>query len=172
MSREQRLLGVMRGSRARKRRRPARARRPPFGKGSDVALDAAVDPPTLENKTDACRSILLVEDDPDIQESLKDALEWEGYHVVGASNGREALDRLPGMPRPCLILLDLMMPVMNGWEFAQAVQTDVMLAAIPIVVVSAFTDEAETKKIRTREVVKKPVDLDLLLRVVKRYCGC
>jgi CheY-like chemotaxis protein len=126
--------------------------------------------PTPE-ATGGCRSILLVEDEPEIRSSLKEALEWEGYQVVSASNGREALDCLPNLVRPCLILLDLMMPVMNGWEFAKALEANDTLAAIPIVVVTAFADEAQRQKIGTREVVRKPVDLDLLLRLVKRYCG-
>ena len=132
-------------------------------------------PPTAA-ATGECRSILLVEDEPDIRTSLQEALEWEGYHVVTAANGREALACLPNMARPCLILLDLMMPVMNGWEFADALKTNDCLAAIPIVVVTAFADEARGERERasaigTREVVRKPVDLDLLLRLVHRYCG-
>jgi CheY-like chemotaxis protein len=77
------------------------------------------------------------------------------------------------MKRPCLILLDLMMPVMNGWEFAQALEAEDTLAAIPIILVTALADEARKKTLGThkREVVKKPVDIDLLLRLVERYCG-
>jgi CheY-like chemotaxis protein len=70
------------------------------------------------------RNILLIEDESDIRTILKDALEWEGYRVYTASNGREGMEILLGMPAPSLILLDLMMPVMNGWEFANALQTD------------------------------------------------
>ncbi len=118
-----------------------------------------------------CRSILVVEDEADIRLSLQEALEWEGYRVFAASNGREALARLPNMPSPCLILLDLMMPVMNGWEFAAAVREDDILATIPIVVVTAFAHEVQRRTIGEREVVCKPIDLDLLLRLVTRYCG-
>jgi two-component system chemotaxis response regulator CheY len=131
-----------------------------------------MDPQSFNAKHGQCRSVLLVEDDEDIRESLNEALAWEGYHVVAASNGREALDRLRNMPRPFIILLDLMMPVMNGWDFADALQADEMLATIPVVVVSAFSDEADIKKIRSTGVISKPVDLDLLLRLVKRHCGC
>jgi CheY-like chemotaxis protein len=128
---------------------------------------------TPDTATGECRSVLLVEDDPDIRASLEEALEWEGYRVVTAANGRDALARLPRMARPCLILLDLMMPVMNGWEFADALEKNDRLAAIPIVVVTAFADQAGDKKssIGTGEVVRKPVDLDVLLRLVRRYCG-
>jgi CheY-like chemotaxis protein len=95
----------------------------------------------------------------------------EGYRVVGAANGREALDRLPSMPKPSLILLDLMMPVMNGWEFAEALQADVEFAAIPIVVLTAFGRELEKHSISTQGVIAKPVDLDRLFRLVKGFCG-
>jgi CheY-like chemotaxis protein len=120
-----------------------------------------------------CRDILVVDDEPDIRESLKEVLELEGYRVVAASNGREALDRLPDMSKPCVILLDLMMPVMNGWEFAEAVQADAVLADIPIVVVTAFSQEVESerRRIATRGVVAKPVDLNSLIRMVTRFCG-
>src|SRR5215470_10420401 len=60
------------------------------------------------------RNILLIEDDEDIRAIIKDALEWDGYHVYTASNGKEGMEILPQMPAPSLILLDLMMPVMNG----------------------------------------------------------
>jgi CheY-like chemotaxis protein len=124
-----------------------------------------------EATSGACRSILLVEDDPLIRESLQDALELEGYRIVAASNGREALDKLPSMSRPCLILLDLMMPVMNGWEFADALQGDLELAEIPIVVLTAFGQELQRQKIATRGVIPKPVDLDRLFRLVEGFCG-
>jgi CheY-like chemotaxis protein len=126
---------------------------------------------SIPHATGGCRSILVVEDEPEIRTSLKEALEWEGYDVVAAANGREALECLHGMERPCLILLDLMMPVMNGWEFAEAVRADDVLAANPIIIITAFTDEAHRKKLGTCEVVRKPVNLEHLLRLVKRHCG-
>jgi CheY-like chemotaxis protein len=118
-----------------------------------------------------CPSILVVEDESDIRESLKDALESEGYRVLVASNGLEALGMLPELRRPSLILLDLMMPVMDGWEFAEALQANAELATIPIVVVTAFGREAETRKIASRGAIAKPVDLDLLFDMVKRHYG-
>ena len=66
---------------------------------------------------ETCSGILIVDDDPDIRDSLKEVLEDEGYEVNGVANGREALDYLRKSPRPCVILLDLMMPVMDGWQF-------------------------------------------------------
>jgi CheY-like chemotaxis protein len=115
------------------------------------------------------RNILLIEDEPDIRTILKDVLEWEGYQVYTASNGKEGMDILLEMPTPSLILLDLMMPVMNGWEFANALQTDHAYVDIPIVALSAFSDPE--KKIRVKGFIKKPVDLDLLLSLVREHCG-
>src|SRR5262245_40170839 len=86
------------------------------------------------------RDILLIEDDVDIRTILKDALEWEGYRVYTASNGQEGIDILPEIPAPGLILLDLMMPIMNGWEFADALETYHPYSDIPIVTISAFSD--------------------------------
>ena len=117
----------------------------------------------------ASRNILLIEDESDIREILKDALEWEGYRVYTASNGKEGMEILLEMPTPGLILLDLMMPVMNGWEFANELQTDREYVDIPIVALSAFSDPE--KKIRIKGFIKKPVDLDLLLSLVREHCG-
>jgi CheY-like chemotaxis protein len=116
-----------------------------------------------------CNSILIVEDDQSIRETFKLALEVEGYTVFTASNGKEGLELLPQMPRPCLILLDLMMPVMDGWGFVDALDKSVALASIPVVVVTAFNEKA--KSIRAKQIIKKPVDLDLLFVIVKQYCG-
>ena len=115
------------------------------------------------------RNILLIEDESDIRAILKDALEWEGYRVYTASNGKEGLEVLLEIPTPGLILLDLMMPVMNGWEFANELQTDREYVDIPIVALSAFSDPE--KKIRIKGFIKKPVDLDLLLSLVREHCG-
>src|SRR5215467_10596931 len=105
----------------------------------------------------------------DIRTVLRDALEWEGYHVYTASNGREGIEILHEIPAPCLIVLDLMMPVMNGWEFADALETDPVYVDIPIVVLTAFSDPG--KRIRANGSLKKPVDLDILFALVRKHCG-
>lgn len=115
-----------------------------------------------------CRGVLVVEDDRDIRESLKLVLEMEGFHVSAATNGREALDMLERLDRPCVILLDLMMPVMNGWEFLQHMQSDTVIATIPVVVVSAIAERARARPIAAY--VKKPVDINVLIQLVERYC--
>ena len=86
-------------------------------------------------------AVLLVEDNDDVREMMALALELAGHDVVLAANGREALARLRERPRPCVILLDLMMPVMNGWEFRQALRSEPALRDVPVVVVSAVNEE-------------------------------
>ena len=97
------------------------------------------------------------------------ALELEGYRVRTATNGKEGLAALPGMATPCLILLDLMMPVMDGWAFAEALRQDDKLASIPVVVVTAFADKARPVR-QASGVLKKPVSLEYLLQMVRQYC--
>lgn len=113
-------------------------------------------------------SLLVIEDEKDIREVLRSALELEGYRTFTASNGQEGLQALERLPRPCLILLDMMMPVMNGWEFLKALKESDVLATIPVVVVSAAGERARDSK--ANGFIKKPIDLDLLLELVKRYC--
>ncbi len=114
--------------------------------------------------------VLVVEDDPDIQESLKFILEEEGCHVDTAANGAEALSRLDhGKRLPKLILLDLMMPVMSGWEFLEHVREDERLRNIPIVVVTAAGEPRDAPEGAMR-VLRKPLDLEALLGLVRQYC--
>jgi CheY-like chemotaxis protein len=113
--------------------------------------------------------VLIVEDDDSIRETLRIVLETHGYSVSTAANGKEGIDLLLKTPLPCLILLDLMMPVMDGWSFVEALEQETALAAIPVVVVTAFSEAK--RSIKAKEIIKKPVDIDLLLSVVKRYCG-
>ncbi len=119
------------------------------------------------------RHILVVEDDVDIRDALVGILRDEGYEVFGAANGQEALDYLNGRERqPALILLDLMMPVMNGWQFRAAQQQRAEIAEVPVVVISA--DGGVPQKAASLQAVgylKKPVELDTLLDLVAKYAG-
>lgn len=115
-------------------------------------------------------TILVVEDDPEIRETLKDVLEDRGYQVVTASNGRVGLDKLAEIGKPSLILLDLMMPVMNGEEFLTAVRNDERLASIPVVAVSAWPKEAMRLRGGARAFVQKPISLKRLLTIVEGLC--
>ena len=115
-------------------------------------------------------SLLVVEDDDGIRETLRILLEIEGYKVRAAENGRTGLDVLQRMDRPCLVLLDLMMPVMNGWEFLEAARSRQEFADLPVIVVTAFKEQAGS--IKANGVITKPVDLNTLLSTVRHWCGC
>lgn len=122
-----------------------------------------------DNDPSFCESTLIIEDDEDIRESFKFALEFEGYRVFTACNGKDAISVLSKIPKPCLIFLDLMMPVMNGVEFLKAIENEKAYSSIPVVVVSAFTDRA--KNIKVNQIVSKPIDLAKVLDIAKEYCA-
>jgi CheY-like chemotaxis protein len=113
--------------------------------------------------------ILIVEDDDSAREALSDCLEMEGFRVASARNGKEALDYLHSSPLPKIILLDLYMPVMTGWEFREAQKKDAAIAKIPVVVVTAF-GSGMTKQIDADIIMHKPLDLDRLLSVIRDHC--
>lgn len=115
------------------------------------------------------KNILVVEDNIDIQENLKTTLENEGFSVFTADNGREAIDQLGKIPTPCVILLDLMMPVMNGWEFVEEINKDIMLSSIPIVVVTAIGDAKKSPK--NDGYIAKPINLNALMGAICKHCG-
>ena len=119
----------------------------------------------------SCGSILVIEDNADIRDALGEALETEGYNVTTAGNGEEGLAKLRGLNHPCLVLLDLMMPVMNGLEFLSACRKDDVLGSIPVVMVTAYEALALQQAKSAAAVVRKPIDLDQLLAFVKNYCG-
>ncbi len=114
--------------------------------------------------------ILIVEDNPDSRETLAMVIESMGYSVSTAANGREALEYLRSHSLPCLILLDLMMPVMDGWEFRNLQRQDPTLASIPILIVSAVNDPAQINAVDAVDYVKKPIDFKLLSQRVEEYC--
>jgi CheY-like chemotaxis protein len=116
---------------------------------------------TQPNKT-----VLIIEDDSLIRGAMKMLLEWEGYRVDCAVNGEEGLDRLRGMALPSIILLDLMMPVLDGWQFMEERRQDPTLAAIPVIVVSAL-EEAENHW--GAEHIRKPFQPPELLEAVRRH---
>src|SRR5215213_7431302 len=101
-------------------------------------------------------TILVVDDDHAIRDSLTELLEDEGYVVARAENGQEALEFLRSNGAPCLILLDLMMPVMDGYEFMDRTQGDPQLADIPVVVITAASEQ-RSRSMRARQVLPKPV---------------
>lgn len=112
--------------------------------------------------------ILVVEDDEGIRQVMKLFLEIEGYTVITAANGREGLETLSKASDICLILLDLMMPVMNGWEFIQALK-DTRHSNTPVVIVTAYADRVGD--VSCQGVLGKPIEPDVLLETIRKWCG-
>ena len=114
---------------------------------------------------------MIVEDDLDIRDALTQILEFEGYNVLSAENGQDALARLRDGEKPSLILLDLMMPVMDGWQFRVEQQKDANLNTIPVVIISADGRVYQkASAIGAVGYLKKPVELEVLLSTVERHC--
>lgn len=115
--------------------------------------------------------ILLVDDDLPSCEALTELLEGAGYAVDCAANGREAIGRLRGGDSYCVVLLDIMMPVMNGYEFRDAQLKDPQLASIPIVVITAEGQAREkARQLGAERWLQKPLSPSDLLRVVGELC--
>ncbi|HEU4534237.1 MAG TPA: response regulator [Polyangiaceae bacterium] len=115
-------------------------------------------------------AILIVEDDGDIRELIAEVLRGEGYDVLEAHHGAHALEILAEQTvQPCLILLDLMMPVMSGQELLKVLGDTDRLSTLPVVVVSAGGRPEEAPE--ARQFVRKPPNLSLLLNLAEEYCG-
>jgi CheY-like chemotaxis protein len=116
-------------------------------------------------------SVLVVDDDIDIRSALIEVLEDHGYVAIGAVNGRDALEKLrrDTVPKPCLIVLDLMMPVMDGPSFRAEQLRTPELASIPVVVVSAYREIID-HALQITDFLRKPLDIDDLMAAVQRYC--
>jgi len=116
--------------------------------------------------------VLVVEDDRDIRRNVELLLSSEGYTVQVAQNGQEALSMLQNAAElPCVIMLDLMMPVMDGFQFREAQQRDRSLADIPVVIMTA-DGHVDEKKLRTQAAgaLRKPADVDDILNAVGQWC--
>jgi signal transduction histidine kinase len=118
----------------------------------------------------AREQILLVEDDRSIRSALQGILEDEGYLITTAENGRQALECLRSGPAPDLIVLDLRMPVMDGWEFRAAQKSDPALAQIPVLAISA-DGSAKAAAIDAQAYLRKPLSTDALLNAIGRILG-
>lgn len=121
------------------------------------------------------RTVLVVEDDESVRDALCQLMRDEGFEPTCARNGQEALDALVGGSTPCLILLDLMMPVMNGWQLLDWFKDHPEHETAPVVVMSAATyNEVERLRRTDRhvtDVVRKPIDVDRLLQAVHAACA-
>lgn len=115
-------------------------------------------------------TVMVVDDDADLREALSMVLELEGVQAITACDGADALAKLRAGERPALILLDLMMPNMNGAEFRSAQQQDPALSGIPVVLISA--DELAASRVASLDLtcLRKPIDLTALRDVLHRYC--
>ena len=117
------------------------------------------------------RNVLVVEDDIDIREALQEVLEVHGYVVLTASHGGVALEKLTLLQHPCVILLDLMMPVMDGFQFLEVLERRGEAHEWPVVVLSANRDIERARTLPgVASVLSKPFELDDLLERVKRFC--
>jgi CheY-like chemotaxis protein len=114
-------------------------------------------------------TVFVVEDDPDTREMIGRFLELEGFSVGFAANGKQALDQLGAGAAACVILLDLMMPVMDGWEFRRQQIRQARLAQIPVIVLSAAGRD-RIEQIKADHYLTKPLDLEELLQTVTRFC--
>jgi CheY-like chemotaxis protein len=112
-------------------------------------------------------TILIVEDDEDIRAAMAELLETEGFEVFVASNGQEGLEVMSQMKAPCLVLLDLMMPVMNGEDFLRQVRKDPALDIIPVIIVTA---SGRTPLPGTQGILKKPFEISDLFATVSTHC--
>jgi CheY-like chemotaxis protein len=118
-------------------------------------------------------TVLIVDDDQAILDGLGELLENEGYRVATATDGRDALQQLRSGLRPCVILLDLMMPGMDGWDFRHEQMKDDDLRDIPVVVITAagFSEASVKAQFGDIEFVPKPPTGQALLDAVRRRCG-
>ena len=114
--------------------------------------------------------VLIVEDDEDLREMMAQLLTLEGFDAAIVANGREALEYLHhNSTVPDVILLDLMMPVMDGWEFRRRQKADPALAPVPVIVLSAL-DQTRAANLDATAFLKKPLDFDRLLTLVRTHC--
>jgi CheY-like chemotaxis protein len=114
----------------------------------------------------APREVLVVDDDLGTREALTDPLEDCGYSVTAAADGREALDYLRNSSAPGIIILDLMMPVMDGWQFLEQQSHDPALLALPVIVVTATPPQVS---VRAKAVLQKPIQFKSLLEMLERF---
>ena len=116
--------------------------------------------------------IMIIEDEADLRDTIKEMLEISGFIVLTAENGREGLRLINEIGRPCLILLDLMMPVMNGWEFLERLKNtdEHALSDIPVTVTSAAADVADVQRQYGCNVLKKPLSMERLVALANEHC--
>ncbi|HZP44826.1 MAG TPA: response regulator [Candidatus Binataceae bacterium] len=114
--------------------------------------------------------VMVIEDEPATRTFMAELLRLEGFKVIACENGAEALQYLvQSLHLPCLIIMDMRMPVMDGPTFRAAMLADARLAEVPVVVVTAY-EPAAAARLAARRVFRKPVDVVALLATVKEFC--
>lgn len=152
-----------------KRRVRVQGRTPPVAEGhapGERPMLSCVREESFEPVPSRRRTVLVIDDDELVRESLAIALDIEGYATVLAADGVDALLALRMGARPDVILLDLEMPIMPGWEFRDAQLRDPAIAPIPVVVISS-----SLRAVKADRRLAKPFDLDLLLRTLRELVG-
>ena len=126
----------------------------------------------MKSKLEVRGRVLIVEDDTDLRETLSQILTDEGYRVWSAEHGQAALDCLRDGSKPCLILLDLTMPVMNGWQFRAEQREDPDLCRDSRGRHFRGGEPGGSgRPARHPDYIRKPIQLGQLLATVGRYCG-
>jgi len=133
----------------------------------DTMLRRAAPPGT---QTDTPARVLIVEDDPDSQQLLETVLQLEGYKTMVARNGLQGLELMRAR-RPCAVVLDLMMPGMDGWQFRRQQLREPALAAVPVVCVTGVANPEEVERQLGVACLRKPIDVDRLLDEVQARCA-
>ena len=125
-----------------------------------------------DSGTEAAKRCLvaIIEDDSEFRNMLRELLEEEQYRVVALANGAEALEKLRGDAVPDVILLDVSMPVMDGFDFLRFRNDDPRLSQVPVVLVTNAKPH-ERPTVGVNDVVRKPIDIDEILFAIKRYCA-
>ena len=114
--------------------------------------------------------VLIVEDDPDVREFMNFLLTANGYETMSAPNGRQALEQMRTR-KPCIVLLDIHMPVMDGWEFRERQLRDPKYATVPVVAVTAHFDVDEVENRMGAKCLRKPIHIEELITEVQLACG-
>jgi CheY-like chemotaxis protein len=145
---------------------------PAMRRSGSVRICSDLDrPPVTKSAAAPSNRVLLVDDDPWLAQAITVGLESHGYQVLTANDGREALELLRS-EHPCLVLLDLEMPGMTGWQFRKEQCSDPSISSVPVVVVSSRTDaERQARVMHVAAGLQKPVDLDQLHATVRAQCA-